>query len=83
MSTIPGQVQSAGTDCYPPFRAWFQCQAKRSYELVVSNKNEHKKHNYYDLMLESMAVKKAPVPVMGDIHELIGKSNREKCACSS
>jgi hypothetical protein len=57
--------------------------AKRSYEFVVSNKNKHKKHNNDDLMLESMMVKKAPVPVMGNIHELIGKSNREKCARSS
>lgn len=36
--------------------------AERSYELVVSNKNEHKKHNNYDLMLESMAVKKSSCP---------------------
>ncbi len=48
---------------------------KRSDEIVVANKNKHEKCNHDDLVLESMTVKKIPVPVMSDIHEFIGESN--------
>ncbi len=56
--------------------------SQRSYEFVISNKNQYEKYNNDDLVLETVVMKKLPVPVMSNIHDLVSKPNGEKCAGS-
>ena len=55
-------------------------KTERGNQLIVSEKYQNKHGENQQLLFVATALEKMPATLMDDIHELIGKTNRQKSA---